>query len=143
MIVTYIQVTSNGQIKGSGVIQEEAKDFIQPLADCSVVFGVHADPSSNVYYDGTNVVSMPNKPSDNHIFDYAAKKWVFDLKKAEDKALKQRDKLLAEGPDRISPMWWSAMTNKEQMAWAQYRQDLLDITGQADYPEFIVWPIKP
>jgi len=95
------------------------------------------------YIDNNKVVDMPTKPSGEYIFNYTSKQWEFDRVTAEKKALQQRNKLLAEGPDRINPIWWASMTTQEQAAWTQYRQDLLDITGQADYPEFIVWPIKP
>ena len=58
-------------------------------------------------------------------------------------ALRIRDDLLKNGPDRISPIWYAAMTNEQREAWAKYRQDLLDITQQPDYPHDIIWPIKP
>lgn len=143
MIVTYIQARPNGEIIGSGVIQEEMLYTVHPIEDASVIVGVHADPSALVYFDGTSVVNMPTKPSADHKFDYTTKQWVFDTEAAEAKALAKRDKLLAEGPDRISPLWWNSMTPLQQQEWEYYRQALLDITGQADYPEFIVWPIKP
>lgn len=143
MIITYIQARPNGQIVGSGVIQEEVLYTVSPIEDANVIVGLHADPSTNVYYENGSIVSMPPRPSLNHKFDYDNKQWVFDTESAEAKALEQRDKLLAEGPDRINPMWWSSMTEQEQQAWTFYRQALLDITEQPDYPEFIVWPIKP
>jgi Phage tail assembly chaperone protein len=58
-------------------------------------------------------------------------------------ALQKRDIFLREGPDRISPVWWSSMTTEEQKAWTDYRQALLDITEQPNYPQEIVWPTKP
>ena len=142
-MITYIQARPNGEIIGSGVVQEELFYTVSPIEDARVIPGVHADPSSFSYFDGIQIVRMPSKPSDNHIFDYDIKEWKYDIESARLKALKQRDLLLAEGPDRISPMWWSSMTEQEQQAWTFYRQALLDITEQQDYPEFIVWPTKP
>lgn len=101
-----------------------------------------ADLSKQYIKDGV-IVDLPTKPYGEYTFNYTSKQWEFDSVAADTKAKQQRDKLLAEGPDRINPMWWSSMTSQEQASWTQYRQDLLDITGQADYPEFIVWPIKP
>lgn len=68
---------------------------------------------------------------------------IVDKTKLEAEALRLRDTYLSNGPDRISPLWWSSMTEQEQQAWTFYRQALLDITEQSEYPEFIVWPIKP
>lgn len=143
MIVTYIQARPNGQIIGSGVVQEEVLYTVTPVEDATVIVGLHADPSTNVYYENGAIVAMPPKPSLNHKFDYETKQWVFDTENAIQKALAERDRLLAEGPDRISPLWWNSMTEQEQQSWTKYRQDLLDITTQQGYPESIIWPTKP
>lgn len=95
------------------------------------------------YIDNNTVVDMPSKPNGEYKFNYVTKTWEFDRATAETKALAKRNQLLKEGPDRISPLWWNSMTPLQQQEWEYYRQALLDITGQADYPEFIVWPIKP
>lgn len=143
MMITYIQARPNGEIIGSGIIQEELLYTVTPIENAIVYAGIHADPSSLSYFDGEKVVDMPVKPSVDYVFDYDTKSWVYDTEGAKARAISKRDKLLAEGPDRISPMWWASMTEQEQQAWTFYRQALLDITEQDDYPEFIVWPIKP
>lgn len=125
-------------IRGTSTIKED----ILPLLtqDTNVIF----ESSTNYsYVDNHEIITMPEKPGIDYIFSYAEKKWVKDIEGMKTKALRQRNNLLAEGPDRISPMWWTSMTEQEQQAWTFYRQALLDITKQADYPEFIVWPIKP
>lgn len=125
-------------IKGTAQVQEDVYSLLDTTTN--VIF----EQSTNFsYVDNGIIVSMPEKPGVDYIFSYAEKKWVKDLDGMRTRALKYRDTLLAEGPDRISPMWWSSMTEQEQAAWTQYRQDLLDVTDQADYPEFIIWPIKP
>lgn len=58
-------------------------------------------------------------------------------------ALRIRDDLLKNGPDRINPIWFSAMTTEQQQAWADYRQALLDITDQSGFPMMIDWPARP
>ena len=117
-------------------------DFLYQAGQDEYVLEGHADP--DLYYIVDNViVELPAKPSENHYFDYSTKQWVFNFELADSKAKYTRDRLLAEGPDRISPVWWSSMTEQEQQAWTFYRQALLDITEQSEYPEFIVWPIKP
>lgn len=95
------------------------------------------------YIDNNAVVDMPPKPNGEYKFNYSTKLWEFDRTTAEAKALAKRNQLLKEGPDRISPLWWNSMTPLQQQEWEYYRQALLDITGQSDYPAFIVWPIKP
>lgn len=96
------------------------------------------------YIENGEVVDLPEKPTgDYFVFNYDTKEWEFDTVSADLKAKKKRDKLLAEGPDRINPMWWSTMTQEEQQSWTEYRQALLDITSQPNYPQEIIWPIKP
>lgn len=68
---------------------------------------------------------------------------IVDEKKIENEVLRLRDIYLNNGPDRISPIWYNAMTDAQKQEWAQYRQDLLDITQQPDYPNVIIWPEKP
>jgi len=125
-------------IRGTAQLQED----ILPLLDSTT--NVIFEQSTNYnYVDNGVIVYMPEKPGVDYIFNYVEKKWIKDIEGMKTKALNKRNALLADGPDRINPMWWSSMTEQEQQAWTFYRQALLDITKQADYPEFIVWPIKP
>lgn len=140
MINYSIYKVDTGEIitRGTSTIKEDIYPLLTP--ETNVVF----DASTNYsYVENGEIVSMPEKPGVDYIFSYTEKKWVKDLDGMEKRALKFRDQLLAEGPDRINPMWWSSMSPEEQQAWSQYRQNLLDITSQTDYPETIVWPIKP
>jgi hypothetical protein len=86
---------------------------------------------------------MPPQPSEDYVFDYQNKAWVFDTFSASQKAYARRNQLLNDGPDRISPMWWSSMTLEQQQAWSQYRQALLDVPNQSGFPVGIVWPVLP
>ena len=95
------------------------------------------------YIKDDTIVDMPEKPAGEYVFNYSTEQWVFNTEKATKDALNKRNQLLREGPDRISPMWWNSMTEAQQTEWTMYRQALLDITAQPEYPEFIVWPIKP
>jgi hypothetical protein len=38
---------------------------------------------------------------------------------------------------------WSALDADKQATWATYRQALLDVPQQADFPTTVVWPVKP
>ena len=57
----------------------------------------------------------------------------------------QRNSLLATEVDPLvtNPLRWAELTETQQVAWTQYRRDLLDITAQAGFPNEVVWPTKP
>lgn len=136
----YIIYNDLGKILRTGTCLDG--DFLYQAGQDEYILEGSANPDLYYIVD-SSVIELPTKPSENHYFDYSIKQWVFNFELADSKAKYTRDRLLAEGPDRISPVWWSSMTNEEQQAWTFYRQALLDITNQVDYPEFIVWPIKP
>jgi Phage tail assembly chaperone protein len=129
-----------GEITITGVAQKES-DIVNLLSGTQQY--LLEKSYFNQYIENDIIVNMPLKPEGEYIFDYSKKEWVFDIETATKKALYKRDQLLAEGPDRISPVWWSSMTTEEQKAWTDYRQALLDITEQPNYPQEIVWPTKP
>lgn len=139
-----IKCQNNGKILQTSFTSEDIKILNENeyYIDLETYQKINSNPSL-FYFENNTLFSKPDKPNGEYTFNYDIKQWEFDRATAETKALAKRNQLLAEGPDRISPMWWASMTTQEQAAWTQYRQDLLDITGQADYPEFIVWPIKP
>lgn len=117
-------------------------DFLYQQGVDEFILEGRADFYTQYIEDGV-VKDMPLKPQGEYKFNYESKQWEFDYILADDKARQQRDNLLADGPDRISPMWWSSMTPEQQQAWTDYRQALLDITEQPNYPQEIVWPTKP
>jgi hypothetical protein len=52
-----------------------------------------------------------------------------------------RDALLLEVDIYTSPpLRWGSLTSTEQAAWSTYRQALLDVPQQADFPNNITWP---
>lgn len=95
------------------------------------------------YVENGALIKIPDSPGHNFIFDYQTKSWVYDNQWAVSEALQKRDSLLKDGPDRISPIWWSSMTEKQKLDWSEYRQQLLDVTDQQGFPHDIIWPIKP
>jgi len=42
-----------------------------------------------------------------------------------------------------NPLRWAAYSEEQQTVIAKYRQDLLDITDQAGFPQEINWPVSP
>lgn len=136
----FIVYIDNGKIVKSGSCQDEV--FQYQAEDGQFIIESDAKPEIS-YVENGIVKEMPSKPGENYVFDYDIKQWVLDESLAYDKAIIQRNQLLADGPDRISPIWWSAMTQQQQETWSKYRQDLLDITQQPDFPNVIIWPTKP
>ncbi len=57
----------------------------------------------------------------------------------------QRDQKLAEEVDPIvtNPLRWAELTDAKQAEWTQYRTDLLNMPGQAGFPNTVTWPNKP
>lgn len=136
----YIVYNNLGKILRTGSCLDG--DFLYQAGQDEYILEGLANPDLYYVVDAA-LVEVPTKPSENHFFDYSTKQWVFNYELADSKAKYTRDRLLAEGPDRISPVWWSSMSTAEQEAWTQYRQDLLDITSQPNYPATIIWPVKP
>ena len=57
----------------------------------------------------------------------------------------ERNQALSSEVDPVvsNPLRWADLTSDKQAEWAQYRTDLLNITGQAGFPEDVTWPTKP
>ena len=61
-----------------------------------------------------------------------------------DQLRNERDALLAEVDAFVgNPLRWVTLSAEQQDAWAVYRQALLDVPQQADFPNDVVWPVKP
>ena len=56
-----------------------------------------------------------------------------------------RNSLLEDVVDRVvcNPLRWGGMTEEQQKLWETYRQALLDVPQQKDFPYNVVWPTKP
>ena len=68
------------------------------------------------------------------------------VKENETKAMQVREQrmfLLQANIDSLNPIRWESFTVEEQTAWKTYRQALLDIPEQADFPWDVQWPTKP
>lgn len=89
---------------------------------------------------------LPDHPlGADHIvwqWDLATESWLVDLPRTEQSARAQRQSLFAF-VDKVSPMWWAAMTPEQQTETTAYRQAILDITQQEGWPVMIDWPLKP
>ena len=45
--------------------------------------------------------------------------------------------------DLINPIRWESFTEEQKNTLRNYRQDLLDVPQQKDFPNNIIWPILP
>ena len=135
----FVVYLSDGSVVRSGLCQDETFEMQNNDGE----YLLEALYTGNQYVVDGELVDMPPQPSEDYVFDYQNKAWVFDSFSASQKAYALRNQLLNDGPDRISPMWWSSMTIEQQQAWSQYRQDLLDVPNQSGFPADIVWPVLP
>ena len=93
------------------------------------------------YYVADGVpVEMPPRPSPHHHFDYPSKQWLDPRTPDTEWPL-----VRAERDRRLLATDWTQLPDvplAAQEAWAEYRQQLRDITAQPD-PFNIVWPVAP
>lgn len=90
------------------------------------------------YWNGSEMVEKPTRPSESHSWGVGEKQWVLDLYYLEDQIRAKRNRLLSEcdwtqAPD--APV--------DQQAWATYRQSLRDLPANTTDPLNVAWPEKP
>ena len=137
----FIIYDSTGRVLRSGTCQDEY--FASQVQNSSEFIMEYFTTTNYIYVDNGEVKPLPPQPLGFYKFDYQIKAWVPDTEMAAIEVQGRRRALLADGPDRISPIWWSAMSDSEKQAWTDYRQALLDITNQPNYPLDVIWPIVP
>jgi len=54
-----------------------------------------------------------------------------------------RDHLLRTEIDSLNPIRWGVMSIEKQDAYRVYRQALLDVPQQIEFPWNVVWPVTP
>lgn len=74
--------------------------------------------------------------------EFVAKLIEAETDKAATEIREIRDKLLAESDKEVLPDR-TTKTSSEFKAWAEYRQELRDITEQKGFPFAVEWPKKP
>ena len=106
------------------------------------IFGfVGSAESVNTYEwaqpEGSILMSGP-RPSALHVAD-ASGDWVV----SEDLARAERDYRLRCHVDCMNPAWWETLSQEDKDIIQAYRQALLDVPQQLDFPHDINWPRKP
>ena len=137
-----------------GIPSTTEEGSIQPK-DTQDIYEVDLDIKNSIrqakygsYFENGVVVPKPMENTPYDTWDYITKTWITDLQEqlaGEDREVRNsRNSLLSEMDIIISnPIRWASMPPEKQAEWAQYRQLLLDITLQANYPLDVIWPIAP
>lgn len=135
----FICYLPNGKITRSGSCQNKTFN-LQASEGESIIEGVY---KGNQYIENGQIIDMPPQPERDWVFDYETKQWVQDIAALKAQALHIRQYLLNTTVDRLNPIWWSSMTPEKQQEWVDYRQHLLDITDQPEFPIKIDWGTPP
>jgi hypothetical protein len=138
--MNYVIYDTNGKIMAMvGCISSEieaAKERLRGAGYCQV----SELATENMYFDGTGVKQMPEKPTSYHVFDYTTKQW-FDPRTPETQWPIVRQKR----NQRLQATDWTQLGDvpaATKALWESYRQALRDITNQPD-PFNVVWPTPP
>jgi hypothetical protein len=108
----------------------------------NAVEGTYLSNENYINLETKSIVNKPQQPSLNHHWDVNTKTWLFDNEQATQDNRTKRNELLSQ-VDRVNPVWYSALTEQQQQELSTYRQQLLDVPQQAEFPVNIMWPTKP
>ena len=95
----------------------------------------------NYYIANGQAVAIPVQPDQYSVFDFETKQWVQQENLAIADVLRKRQRILYASDWTQIPN--GPLTVEQQQAWAEYRQQLRDITTQSGYPFNVVWPTPP
>jgi len=103
--------------------------------------------NGSIYYiKQARAKKYPPKPArafwHRYDWDNVAEKWQLNLDETARSAKLYRNNLFRY-VDKISPIWYASMTAQQRLDAQAYRQALLDITQQSDFPVNIQWPSVP
>ena len=108
--------------------------YSKPVGELKII-----EEGTPVFVDGEWIQSWNQR--DKHTPEELAQ---LEAQKAAAKAQEARD----IRNDYLAQSDWSQMpdaplNDKQKAAWATYRQELRDVPSQTDFPDNIVWPVKP
>jgi Phage tail assembly chaperone protein len=127
-----------GQILQSGQCADN--DYDLQKVDGQFIIELATNPATQYIQNG-EVVAIPPKPDYESHFDYASGQWVGDTANQESVVISRRNGLLYASDWTQLPN--NPLTPEAQQQWADYRQQLRDITTQPGYPFSVVWPTAP
>jgi hypothetical protein len=98
--------------------------------------------AADYYIDQAQAVAKLSKPGEFYQWNQEQKQWHFDAEYAASNARHQRQQCLSL-VDQVNPMWYASLSAEQQQQLCTYRQALLDVPQQADFPVQVNWPAKP
>ena len=105
---TLISFDETGRIVGCGVGPRNILEEAVASTEFAVIYdGSDASEETHYVEDGT-IVEKPSKPSDEHIFDYASKQWVYDL--TQHRAEKWAEVKQARSAEEFGTFVWNDYT---------------------------------
>ena len=118
---------ASGAVLSSGTMQDttDTDEIVLPAGLAFILEA--ADPAVHVVIDG----KLANKDDST----------LNELRCANARA--KRDSMLREYVDNMNPMRWESFNAADKLAWVTYRQNLLDVTSQAGFPDNVTWPDVP
>ena len=141
MINFYVYQLNNGQIIYSGTCQESDFDKQNVPNGCALEVIEDYINWSDFYVYNNTLIAIPEKPNQYSVFNYISKQWEIDSAQLILSITRKRNSLLLSSDWTQLPN--NPLTSEQQAAWADYRQQLRDITSQSGYPTNVVWPIQP
>jgi len=138
-MITFTTYKQTGEIIGSGHCQDDMLAAQSNAAQGVFVLPVTADFRTQ-YVQGGLVLDLPIRPSKNHRFNYTTKEW-WDPRTVSDKWAQVR---VVREPLLQATDWTQLqdIPTATRVAYVEYRQDLRNLTLQAD-PDHIIWPVLP
>ena len=76
---TLISFDENGKIVGCGVGPASILEAAAESSEFAIIYNGLKPSEETHYVEDGELVEKPSKPSEEHIFDYATKEWVYDL----------------------------------------------------------------
>lgn len=93
----------------------------------------------NQYIQNGAFVDFPERPNEFAIWDWDSLSWKNNEELAIEATSAKRKELLSASDWTQLP----DVPSEKKAQWAEYRQNLRDITAQDGYPFAIIWPTEP
>ena len=127
------QIVKNVSCPNSEIIYQFDKNT------CNVIEGNYSEEF--FYFENDQPTQKPPKPDGFYEFDINTKQWVLSSDLAKSFVLPKRMYILLNSDWTQLPN--CPLTPEKQQEWAQYRQQIRDITTQSGYPFNVDWPVQP
>jgi hypothetical protein len=134
-----------GKITQTGMYPESQANLLMD-DEHDVIFASASDHTH--YVKNGSIVEYPERPSDDHEFDFILEQWV-DTKTDDIRAQEALEALRRERNIKLAMSDWtqlpdSPLNEEQKAAWAEYRQALRDIPNTGVFEQNLIqWPQPP